>query len=124
MNWAVRAPGKCRILPHTGATREARPVPIPGEPMNSSADVDSEVHEHEPISAFGEAQPPTDAERYRWIRANRSDAALHAALRHAHFDHDFNDQIDAAMRAQREEREPTNLHQTIKPFGRRRSDFE
>ena len=48
--------------------------------MNNPADVDdNEVTDHGPISAFGEAQPPTDAERYRWIRANRSDAALHAA---------------------------------------------
>jgi hypothetical protein len=94
--------------------------------MNSPADVefDGEVRENGPISAFGEAQPPTDAERYRWIRANRTDAALHEALRHAHFDHDFNDQIDAAMRAQREEREAVGLPQTVKPFRRRRSDFE
>ncbi len=92
--------------------------------MNSSADVDSEVHENGPVSAFGKAQPPTDAERYRWIRANRFDAALHAALRNAHFDHDFNDQIDAAMRAERGEREAVSAPQGIKPFGRRRSDFE
>ena len=93
--------------------------------MNSPADVDdNEVTDHGPISAFGEAQPPTDAERYRWIRANRTDAALHAALRHAHYDHDFNDQIDAAMRAQREGREAVNVQRSAKPFGRRRSDFE
>ena len=92
--------------------------------MNSSADVDSEVRENGPVSAFGKARPPTDAERYRWIRANRSDAALHAALRNAHFDHEFNDQIDAAMHAQSGEREAVSVQQSIKPFGRRRSDFE
>jgi tRNA U38,U39,U40 pseudouridine synthase TruA len=93
--------------------------------MNTQADIDdSEVSERGPISAFGEAAPPTDAERYRWIRANRTDAALHAALRNAHFDHDFNDQIDAAMRAQREGQEALNVPRTAKPFGRRRSDFE
>jgi hypothetical protein len=93
--------------------------------MNNPADVDdNEVTDHGPISAFGEAQPPTDAERYRWIRANRSDAALHAALRDAHFDHDFNVQIDAAMRAQREGHEAVELPRAAKPFGRRRSDFE
>ena len=77
-----------------------------------------------PISAFGEAQPPTDAERYRWIRANRLAAAAHEALRHAHSDHDFDDQIDAAMRAQREGLHSQTVPQSAKPFGRRRSDYE
>lgn len=77
-----------------------------------------------PISAFGEAQPPTDAERYRWIRANRSDAALHEALRVAHFDAEFDDRIDAAMRAEREGHATQAVPRAAKPFGRRRSDFE
>ena len=93
--------------------------------MNSPAHIDDRgVTDRGIPSAFGEAQPPTDADRYRWIRANRADPALHAALRDAHVDHDFNDLIDAAMRAQREGREAASLPRTSKPFGRRRSDFE
>ena len=93
--------------------------------MHREAETDQDEAEVSgPISAFGEAQPPSDAERYRWIRANRGNAALHEALRHAHFDHDFNDQIDAAMRAQRDGRGAGALPRTAKPFGRRRSDFD
>lgn len=79
-----------------------------------------------PISAFGEAQPPTDAERYRWICANRLDIALHDALRTAHSDHDFDDQIDAAIRARREGdgQGGPQVTRATKPFGRRRSDYE
>jgi hypothetical protein len=77
-----------------------------------------------PISAFGEAQPPTDAERYRWIRANRLDAAVHDALRNAHAEHDFDDQIDAAMRAQRDGQSSAAVPRAAKPFGRRRSDYD
>ncbi|ARN20985.1 hypothetical protein [Piscinibacter gummiphilus] len=87
-------------------------------------DDDHDTATRGPISAFGEAQPPTDADRYRWIRSNRNDAALHDALRNAHFDHDFDDQIDAAMRAQREGRSSNAVPRATKPFGRRRSDFE
>lgn len=77
-----------------------------------------------PISAFGEAQPPTDAERYRWIKANRLDPAVHEALRMAHADHDFDDQIDAAIRARREGQSAPAVPRAAKPFGRRRSDYD
>lgn len=77
-----------------------------------------------PISAFGEAHRPTDGERYRWIADNRNSAALHDALRNASASHDFDDLIDAAMRAQREGQDAQRLARPAKPFGRRRSDFE
>lgn len=92
--------------------------------MASPGDTPPERDPSGPNSAFGEAQRPTDGERYRWIAANRNSAALHEALRNASAQHDFDDQVDAAMRAQREGHDPQRVPAPVKPFGRRRSDFE
>ena len=46
-------------------------------------------------------EPLTDAERYRWIRANRGSTLITDALLSADFDEDFDAQIDAAVRAHR-----------------------
>jgi hypothetical protein len=40
----------------------------------------------------------TDADKYRWIRANRANLEIVAALQHAHRDIDFDHLIEAAMR--------------------------
>ena len=44
------------------------------------------------------AQPVSDADRYRWIRANRGNFAIIEALQHADRDADFDACIDEAMR--------------------------
>jgi hypothetical protein len=115
----------CRILCAGADDKRSGPCDCRGSAMDRPGETDDlDTATNGPISAFGEAQPPTEAERYRWIRANRNDAALHEALRSAHFDADFDDQIDAAMRAQREGRGSTTLPRAAKAFGRRRSDFD
>lgn len=68
--------------------------------------------------------PPTDAQRYQWIRANRGNTVIAEALRAAHFDDDFDQQIDAAMQAQSDGLTVGRMARAEHPFGRRRSDFE
>ena len=76
------------------------------------------------LAAMVPAEPPlTDAERYRWIRANRGSTLITDALLSADFDSDFDAQIDAAVRAHRAGR---HLPLPVKPqrqmHGRRRTD--
>ena len=53
------------------------------------------------INAATPARPAlsiSDADRFRWIRANRGNFAIDDALRHSDRDVDFDARIDAAMR--------------------------
>jgi hypothetical protein len=53
------------------------------------------------INAATPARPApsiSDADRFRWIRANRGNFAIDDALRHSNRDVDFDARIDAAMR--------------------------
>lgn len=55
----------------------------------------------EQVSATSSTQsdvPPSDADKYRWIRANRGNFAITEALAHSARDADFDEQIAAAMR--------------------------
>ena len=67
--------------------------------------------------------PLTDADRYRWIRANRGSTLITDALQSADFDSDFDAQIDAAVRAHRAGRHLSlPAHTTGPTYGRRRTD--
>ena len=67
--------------------------------------------------------PLTDADRYRWIRANRGSTLITDALQSADFDSDFDAQIDAAVRAQRAGRHIGLPAYPAGPmYGRRRTD--
>lgn len=48
--------------------------------------------------------PTTDADKYRWIRANRGHFAIAQALSDAAHDADFDTRIEAAMRVNAESR--------------------
>ena len=70
-----------------------------------------------------EAPPLTDAERYRWIRANRGNSLITDALLSADFDSDFDAQIDAAVRAHHAGRHlPLPVKSPRPVYGRRRAD--
>lgn len=70
-----------------------------------------------------EALPLTDADRYRWIRANRGSPMITEALLSADFDSDFDAQIDAAVRAHHAGRHLQLPEKLMRPvYGRRRTD--
>jgi hypothetical protein len=73
-------------------TRNSRNDPSPRSPLAPAA-VDSTVHggQHRPIT------DPTDAEKYRWIRANRGNFAIVEALDGCDRDADFDARIAAEM---------------------------
>ena len=75
------------------------------------------------VAAGVPVEPLTDAERYRWIRANRGSTLITDALLSADFDEDFDAQIDAAVRAHRAGRHLPLPAQPDRPMhGRRRTD--
>ena len=75
------------------------------------------------VSNDTQAFPLTDADRYRWIRANRGSTMITDALQSADFDSDFDAQIDAAVKAHRMGRHlPLPLNPAQRVYGRRRTD--
>jgi len=102
------------------------------KPEGAKVRMDAATHEREQalhrtylrkVADATEALPLTDADRYRWIRANRGSTLITDALRSADFDSDFDAQIDAAVRAHKAGR-----HLALPPhpsgpiYGRRRTD--
>jgi hypothetical protein len=57
----------------------------------ASADKTREGQQHRPMAG------PSDAEKYRWIRANRGNFAIVEALAHCDRDADFDNRIVAEM---------------------------
>lgn len=77
------------------------------------------------VADAAEALPLTDADRYRWIRANRGSTLISDALLSADFDSDFDAQIDAAVRAHQAGRHlplPPPIKSARPIYGRRRTD--
>ena len=66
------------------------PLPSPF-PLLAAADNTREGMQHHPMAG------PTDAEKYRWIRANRGNFAIVEALAQCDRDADFDKRIAAEM---------------------------
>jgi hypothetical protein len=74
----------------TDHSRFTRPAPASAL-LLASADNTREGQQHHPMTG------PTDAEKYRWIRANRGNFAIVEALAHCDRDADFDNRIVAEM---------------------------
>ena len=85
----------------THETRGALPTPAEAAPTERGVQWQRRRDDH------GDAQPAppprtplqtSDADKYRWLRANRGNFAIATALNHSDRDVDFDAQIEAAIR--------------------------
>jgi hypothetical protein len=75
-------------------------IPVKGNEVSDSplATLDDSVARGRCVDEPHLMMPPLDAEKYRWIRANRGNFAIVEALNGSDRDSDFDERIEAEMR--------------------------